>query len=55
MGNNVYETPRNKSKWHTTTDKGHQQQAGFGDTNDKMARLQKLKEKAKQQKDKTQH
>ena len=50
MGNNVYETPRNKSKWHTSTDKGHQNNQNFHDMNDKMARLQKLKEKAQKQK-----
>lgn len=50
MGNNVYETPRNKSKWHTASDKAHKANANFHDTNDKMARLQKLKEKAQKQK-----
>lgn len=50
MGNNVYETPRNKSKWHTTSDKWHNAAQGFHDANDKLARLQKLKEKAQKQK-----
>lgn len=52
MGNNVYETPRNKSKWHTTTDKGKNHAAEFnGD--DKKARLQKLRERAQNQKEQT--
>lgn len=47
MGNNVYETPRNKSKWHTTNDKNHKANVNFAAGEDKNARLQKLRELAK--------
>ena len=51
MGNNVYETPRNKSKWHTTNDKNKNHGANFSPENDKNARLQKLRELAKKKKE----
>lgn len=51
MGNNVYETPRNKSKWHTTNDKNHTNNT-FQAVDDKKARMQKLREMAQKQKSK---
>ena len=51
MGNNVYETPRNKSKWHTTSDKNKSHGVNFASGDDKNARLQKLRELAKKQKE----
>lgn len=50
MGNNVYETPRNKSKWHTSNDKNHSNSTTFQAVDDKKARMQKLREMAQKQK-----
>jgi len=52
MGNNVYETPRNKSKWHTTTDKGKNHNANSSQKDDKLTRLEKLRKQALANKEK---